>query len=75
MRLFISHGGISGIYEAIDAGVPILGFPLFYDQPRNVGFLVKHGIALSMDLLSVNEESLLENVQELLYNEKYDEYV
>lgn len=72
VKLFISHGGLSGIYEAIDARVPILGFPLFYDQPRNIGFLVRHGLALSMDLLSVNNQSLWKNVQELIYNEKYD---
>jgi hypothetical protein len=40
-----------------------------------MGFLVQHGIALSMDILTVNKESLLKNVQELLYNEKYDQYV
>ncbi|XP_015368702.1 PREDICTED: UDP-glucuronosyltransferase 2C1-like, partial [Diuraphis noxia] len=32
VKLFISHGGISGLYEAVDAGVPVLGFPLFGDQ-------------------------------------------
>lgn len=73
MKLFISHGGISGVYEAVDAGVPILGFPLFYDQPRNVGNLVDAEMALSLDLLTVNKNQLLKTIDELINNEKYDE--
>lgn len=72
VKLFISHGGISGVYEAVDAGVPVLGFPLFYDQPRNVGNLVDAGMALSMDLLTVTKDSFLKTIQELINDKKYD---
>ncbi|VVC32403.1 UDP-glucuronosyl/UDP-glucosyltransferase [Cinara cedri] len=71
VKLFISHGGISGLYEAIDAGVPILGFPLFGDQPKNIAHLVNSGMAISMDLFSVTTGTLLKNVLELLRNETY----
>ncbi|CAI6346307.1 unnamed protein product [Macrosiphum euphorbiae] len=73
VKLFISHGGISGLYEAIDAGLPILGFPLFGDQPRNIDNLVNAGIAISMDILSITKDAFLKNVLELLNNEKYME--
>ncbi|XP_060875377.1 UDP-glucosyltransferase 2-like [Metopolophium dirhodum] len=73
VKLFISHGGISGLYEAVDAGVPVLGFPLVGDQPRNIDNLVNAGMAISMDLLSVTEDSFLNNVIELLNNKKYSE--
>lgn len=72
VKLFISHGGISGVYEAVDAGVPILGFPLFYDQPRNVGNLVDAGMALSMDLLTITKDSFLRTIRELISNKTYD---
>ncbi|XP_025419519.1 UDP-glucuronosyltransferase 2A3-like, partial [Sipha flava] len=49
VKLFISHGGISGVYEAVDAGVPVLGFPFYFDQPRNLENLVDAGMAISMD--------------------------
>ncbi|XP_060852826.1 UDP-glucosyltransferase 2-like [Rhopalosiphum padi] len=73
VKLFISHGGISGLYETVDAGVPVLGFPLIGDQPRNIDNLVNAGMAISMDLLSVTEDSFLNNVLELLKNKKYSE--
>lgn len=75
VKLFISHGGISGVYEAVDAGVAVLGFPLFYDQPRNIGNLVDAGIAISMDLLTVDKNELLKNINELIKNEKYSKFI
>lgn len=68
VKLFISHGGISGVYEAVDAGVPVLGFPLFYDQPRNIENMVEAGMAISMDLLTIKKDQFLENVLELVNN-------
>jgi len=70
IKLFISHGGISGIYEAVDGGVPVLGFPLFFDQPRNIDNLVNAEMAISMDLFSINREKLLNNILKLINNEK-----
>lgn len=70
VKLFISHGGISGVYEAVDAGVPVLGFPLIYDQPRNIEHLVRAEMAISMDLLTVSEEKLSNSISELTNNEK-----
>ncbi|CAH1709686.1 unnamed protein product [Aphis gossypii] len=73
VKLFISHGGISGLYEAIDGGVPVLGFGLFGDQPKNIDNLVNAGMAISMDIWSVTKENFLKNVLELLNNKKYTE--
>lgn len=58
------------MYEAVDAGVPVLGFPLFYDQPRNVGNLVEAGMALSMDLLTIDKIAFLEKINELINDKK-----
>lgn len=70
VKLFIGHGGISGIYEAVDAGVPVLGFPLFYDQPRNIENLVERGMAIAMDLSSVSVDGFRENVAGLIDDKK-----
>jgi len=66
VKLFISHGGISGVYEAVDAGVPVLGFSIYNDQPRNVDNLVDSGMAISVDLLSVTEEKFLNAILEIV---------
>ncbi|XP_025420630.1 UDP-glucuronosyltransferase 2B15-like [Sipha flava] len=71
VKLFISHGGISGVYEAVDAGVPVLGFPLFYDQPRNVGNLVNAEMALSLDLLTFNKNEFLKTIDKLINDKNY----
>lgn len=70
IKLFISHGGISGVYEAVDAGVPVIGFPLFYDQPKNVANLVHAGMAISLDLMSITKDRLLSAIVEIVNNEK-----
>jgi len=61
---------MSGVYETVDAGVPVLGFPLFYDQPRNIANLVNAGMAISMDMLTVKMDTFLKNVLELVNDEK-----
>jgi len=70
MKLFISHGGISGVYETVDAGVPVLGFPIFYDQPRNIDNLVNAGMAISMDLNSITKDKLLNAILQIVNDEK-----
>ncbi|KAE9530950.1 hypothetical protein AGLY_011412 [Aphis glycines] len=71
VRLNKRHGGISGIYEAVDGGVLVLGFPLFFDQPRNIDNLVNAEMAISMDLFIINREKLLNNILKLINNKKY----
>jgi glucuronosyltransferase len=69
VKLFICHGGISGVYETVDAGVPVLGFPLFYDQPRNIANLVDAGMAISLDLMSVDKDTLLNAINTIINDE------
>lgn len=70
VKLFISHGGISGVYEAVDASVPVLGFPLFFDQIRNIEHLVDADMAISLNLFDVSYDMLFNAIMELIYNKK-----
>lgn len=70
VKLFVSDGGVDGLYEAIDAGVPVLGFPLLTGQSRNIDSLVNAGMAISMDLLSVSNDTVLKNILDLVNDEK-----
>lgn len=71
VKLFISHGGLSGLYESLDAEVPVLGLPLFYDQPRNIQNLIDLGMALSLDINSITATKISSVINRLLNNQRY----
>jgi len=48
IRLFITHGGVLSIQEAIHRGVPVLGIPIFGDQSLNMNKDVTAGYGLSI---------------------------
>ncbi|XP_050423343.1 UDP-glucosyltransferase 2-like [Adelges cooleyi] len=56
---------------SVDAGVPMLGFPLLYDQPRNIDNLVDAGMAISLDVMTVTETEIFESVNTLINDKKY----
>lgn len=58
VKLFISHGGLGSIMESKYYGVPVLGLPIFADQPRNVKMAADEGWALQLDFTTVTEEEV-----------------
>lgn len=66
MKLFITHGGMASIQEAIDRAVPMILFPLFFDQNFNSQLMQRKGVGISLDLNQVNEESLSSTIHEVL---------
>lgn len=47
-QAFITHGGLGSLGEAVHARVPMLVFPLFFDQPNNAHRLEEAGVALKL---------------------------
>lgn len=72
MKLFISHGGLGSIMESKYYGVPVLGMPVFGDQPGNVKMAVKEGWAVEADFVSLTEQSLNRALGEVLTNSRYN---
>ncbi|XP_050441657.1 UDP-glucosyltransferase 2-like isoform X2 [Adelges cooleyi] len=66
--LFISHGGMAGVYEAIDSGIPVLGIPLFFDQKHNIANVVHWGAGKMLDYNTLTNETLVEAINEMIYN-------
>ncbi len=56
--LFITHGGISSIREAIYAGVPMIVFPCALDQPGNAARVLFHHLGLRGNIKEVNPKIL-----------------
>nr|XP_057944412.1 UDP-glucuronosyltransferase 2C1-like [Doryrhamphus excisus] len=71
MKLFVAHGGTNGVQEAIYHGVPVVGIPLFFDQYDNLLRLSDRGAAIIVQLASLNKDSFLKAVQEVLVNPSY----
>ncbi|MEQ2161892.1 hypothetical protein GOODEAATRI_014307 [Goodea atripinnis] len=67
-RAFITHGGTNGIYEAIYHGVPMVGIPMFGDQPDNMVHMEAKGAALTVSLNFMTTESLRDAVNTVINN-------
>lgn len=73
VKLFITHGGLLGTFEALISGVPILGIPMFGDQKMNVANAVLHGNGLKLNADELTEEKISAALNEILNKSKYKE--
>ncbi|XP_053663196.1 UDP-glucosyltransferase 2-like [Anopheles marshallii] len=73
IKLFITHSGLLSTQEAIWHGVPIVGFPLFADQFRNINYCVEVGIAKRLSMQHFQANELVQVVQEMLGNAGYSQ--
>nr|XP_022908477.1 UDP-glucuronosyltransferase 2B1-like [Onthophagus taurus] len=70
-KLFISHGGLFGVQEAIYCGIPILGIPFLADQPANIQFLVEKNVAKLIYVEDIAEGNKFEEYIETLLKPQY----
>lgn len=75
VKVFITHGGWLSTTESVFYAKPILGMPMFGDQPTNVAKAVRQGIALSIDFGKLNEVELKQKLHELLNNPHYNQTI
>ena len=75
--LFITHGGLNSIKEAVYAEVPMLLYPIHpeYDPNGNTARVVYHGLGLSGKAASESVDSIKTKVKELLFNPTYKKKV
>uniref|UniRef100_A0A8P4K9N4 UDP-glucuronosyltransferase n=1 Tax=Dicentrarchus labrax TaxID=13489 RepID=A0A8P4K9N4_DICLA len=74
-RAFVTHGGTNGIYEAIYHGVPMVGIPMFADQPDNMVHVKAKGAAVIMDLNIMKTEDLRDAINAVISEKSYKENV
>ncbi|XP_056424698.1 UDP-glucuronosyltransferase 2B31-like isoform X3 [Hyla sarda] len=72
-KAFITHGGTNGIYEAIYHGVPMVGIPLFADQPDNIIHMKSKGMAVMLDINKMQSKDLVDAVNTVINNPSYKE--
>nr|ATN96038.1 UDP-glucuronosyl transferase 330A3 [Myzus persicae] len=71
VKLFISHGGLMGILDALYSGVPIVGIPLFADQFSNMNFIVQNECGLQLQLDLIDEQVAGDTISTVLHDDKY----
>lgn len=71
VKVFISHCGKGSINEARYHGVPILGMPIFGDQPGNLAIIVQEGWGVSLPYFDLNESTFHRALSEILKNPSY----
>ncbi|XP_016529711.1 UDP-glucuronosyltransferase 2A1-like isoform X1 [Poecilia formosa] len=74
-KAFITHGGTNGIYEAIYHGIPMVGIPMFADQPDNMVHMEAKGAAVIQNLNFMTTESLRDAIKSVINNKSYKENV
>ena len=60
VKLFFGHGGVSGLFESIYHGVPLVIAPFFGDQTSNANTAKQIGIADKVDLKSITADELVQ---------------
>ncbi|ELV13015.1 UDP-glucuronosyltransferase 2B17 [Tupaia chinensis] len=69
-KAFITHGGTNGIYEAIYHGIPMVGIPMFAEQPDNIAHLKVKGAAVDVNMDTMTSADLL-NALKTVINEPF----
>ncbi|XP_027146820.1 UDP-glucuronosyltransferase-like isoform X2 [Larimichthys crocea] len=74
-KVFITHGGIHGVYEGICNAVPMLMFPLFGDQGDNVHRMVARGVAEKLNMYDVTAEKVVTALNKIIHDKSYKEKI
>jgi len=73
VKVFISHCGMLGTQEALYAGTPMLGLPIFGDQPKNAETMLHRGFGRYITWEALSEKLLVDEITELVTNPKYSQ--
>ncbi|KPJ00054.1 Ecdysteroid UDP-glucosyltransferase [Papilio xuthus] len=71
IKLFITQGGLQSTDEAIAAGVPMIGIPIFVDQAYNTEQYEHFNIGARLNYNELTEEKLKETIDTVIEDEKY----
>lgn len=69
--LMITHGGLNSVKECISLGVPMIVYPLVFDQPGNAARVVHHGIGLRGDIRQATADQVGAQLDDVLGNPSY----
>ena len=71
----MSHCGLLSTQEAQYHRTPVLGLPVFGDQPRNAENLQRKGVGRMVKFEELTEQLLISEITELMTNNRYEKIV
>ncbi|KAK2492972.1 hypothetical protein MC885_017736 [Smutsia gigantea] len=71
IRLFVTHGGLNSIMEAIQHGVPMVGIPILSDQHENVFRIEAKNLGVSLQLKQMKAEMLALKMKQVMEDKRY----
>lgn len=71
MNLFITHGGLHSIEEAVYNAKPVVGIPFFADQMTNMRIAEKHGYGKMIKYDELTEQLFENTIKDILMNPTY----
>ncbi|XP_028623478.1 UDP-glucuronosyltransferase 3A2-like [Grammomys surdaster] len=71
IRLFVTHGGLNSVNEAIQHGVPMVGIPFFADQPENMVRVEAKKIGVSIQIQKLKAETFALTMKEVIEGKRY----
>ena len=75
IKLFISHCGNNGQFEALFHGVPMIGLPVFAEQPYNAARIQVKGFGIYLNIVDFTIDDLDAAISELLSNSMYKQNI
>ncbi|XP_017067145.2 UDP-glucosyltransferase 2 isoform X2 [Drosophila eugracilis] len=73
VQLFITHGGLLSTVESIHHGKPMLGLPCLFDQFRNMEYVQRVGLGLTLSLKEMTREDFNSTINRLTTDMKFKE--
>lgn len=71
VKCYFGHGGLLGLTEGVQRGVPMVLMPFFGDQYQNAVAAQARGAAIVLEFEEMNEKTLKHAVDEIFNNTRY----
>ncbi|CAL4065552.1 unnamed protein product, partial [Meganyctiphanes norvegica] len=75
VKVFISHCGLLSTQESVYHGTPILGVPIFGDQPKNAKMIQMKNFGLHLEWEELTIELIVDSLREIINNDKYQQSI
>ena len=70
LRVFVTHGGLLSVQEALYHRTPLVGIPLGNDQKPNLMRAEKRGYAIMLDWISISSDQLVTAINRTMNDEE-----